>query len=173
MQVHRLRKALACLLALLAAAGVLWPTADPPQAVVTARDVAAGVPLTEADLRLVAMPSARPDGVLDSVQTAVGRALASAARAGEPLTDFRLVTADPEAVSVAVRLADAGVADLLRPGSRVDVIGPAAEVLAENATVVAVREAKPDRLVVITLARRSATRVAAVSLEQPVAVTLR
>lgn len=172
-QVNRLRKVLACLLALLAAAGALWPAADPPQVVVTARDVAPGVPLTEADLRLVAMHSARPAGVLDSVEDAVGKALASAARAGEPLTDVRLVAADPEAVSVAVRLADAGVADLLRPGSRVDVIGPEAEVLAENATVVAVREAKPDRLVVITLARRSATRIAAVSLEQPVAVTLR
>jgi Flp pilus assembly protein CpaB len=171
-QVNRLRKALACLLALLAAAGALWPTTPPPQAVVTARDLAPGIALTEADLRLVPL-AARPAGVLDSVQAGVGKALASAARAGEPLTDYRLVAVDQEAVSVAVRLADAGVADLLRPGSRVDVIGPEAEVLAENATVVAVREAKPDRLVVITLTRRSATRVAAVSLEQPVAVTLR
>jgi Flp pilus assembly protein CpaB len=171
-QVNRLRKVLACLLALLAAAGALWPSAPPPQAVVTARDLAPGVALTEADLRLVPL-AARPAGVLDTTGGAVGRALTSAARAGEPLTDVRLAAADPDAVSVAVRLADAGVADLLRPGSRVDVIGPEAEVLAENAAVVTVREAKPDRLVVITLSRRSATRIAAVSLEQPVAVTLR
>jgi hypothetical protein len=69
-----------------------------------------------------------------------------------------------------VRLADAGVAELLKAGSRVDVIGPDAEVLAEGATVVEVREA---RLVVLGLGRRNATRIAAVSLDRPVAVTLR
>jgi hypothetical protein len=165
----RLRQALACLLAVLAVGLALWPTSAPAPALVTARDLAPGVVLTAADLRLVPL-TARPRGVLDSVDAAVGRVLTGAARSGEPVTDVRLAPADPDVVSVAVRLADAGVAELLKAGSRVDVIGPDAEVLAEGATVVEVREA---RLVVLGLGRRNATRIAAVSLDRPVAVTLR
>jgi Flp pilus assembly protein CpaB len=163
----RLRQALAGLLALLAVGLTLWPTSA--MAVVTARDLAPGVVLTEADLRLVPM-DARPQGVLSSLDAVVGQVLTGPARSGEPLTDFRLTRADPDLVSVAVRLADAGVAELLTPGSRIDVIGSDAEVLAEAAAVVAVR---PDQLVVIGLGRRNATQVAAASLERPVAVTLR
>jgi len=168
----RLRKALACLFALLAVAFALWPAPAPAVAVVAARDLPPGVALTSADLRLTPLTE-RPSGVLASLDTAVGQTLTGAARSGEPITDVRLTTADPDRTSVAVRLADAGVAELLRPGSRVDVVGADAEVLADGATVLAVRDAKPDRLVVLGLSRKNATRIAAVSLEQPLAVTLR
>ncbi len=146
---------MACLLALLAAGLALWPTST-PTAVVAARDLPPGVALTAADLRVGPLAD-RPSGVLESVEAAVGQAL----------------TADPDAASVAVRLADAGVAGLLRTGGRVDVIGPDAELLAEGAAVLAVHEAKPDRLVVLGLSRKNATRIAAVSLDHPLAVTLR
>ncbi|PRY46595.1 SAF domain-containing protein [Umezawaea tangerina] len=167
----RPRQVVACLLALLAAGLALWPTST-PTAVVAARDLPPGVALTAADLRVVPLAD-RPSGVLESVEAAVGQALTGAARSGEPITDVRLTGADPDAASVAVRLADAGVAGLLRTGGRVDVIGPDAELLAEGAAVLAVHEAKPDRLVVLGLSRKNATRIAAVSLDHPLAVTLR
>src|SRR4051794_1560184 len=168
----RLRKAAALVLALLAAGFGLWPTPAPAGAVVAAHDLPPGVALTQADVRLVPLAE-RPSGVVGSVEAVVGQALTGAARSGEPITDVRLTSADPDTISVAVRLADAGVAELLRPGGRVDVVGANAEVLAEGATVRAVREAKPDRLVVLGLSRKNAVRIAAVSLEQPLAVTLR
>jgi pilus assembly protein CpaB len=85
---------------------------------------------------------------------------------------------------VPVRLSDPGVADLLRPGSRVDVVasGPdhdGISVLAADAVVVTVRHSEGKsgtpggRLVLVALPREAATRVAAASLGEPVAVTLR
>jgi hypothetical protein len=83
---------------------------------------------------------------------------------------------------VPVRLADAAVAELLRPGQRVDVVaapepGVPASVLAGGATVVTVgeREASAAKgpLVLLRLPEAIATRVAAISLERPVTVTLR
>jgi hypothetical protein len=87
-----------------------------------------------------------------------------------------LATGNPDAVAVPVRLTDAAVADLLRPGSRVDVVGEPA-VLANDAVVVAVRPSEgvsaKGRLVVVALPRQVAAKVAAASLAQPVTVTLR
>jgi hypothetical protein len=87
-----------------------------------------------------------------------------------------LATGDPNAVAVPVRLTDAAVADLLRPGSRVDVVGDPG-VLANDAVVIAVRPSEgvsaKGRLVVVALPRSAAAKVAAASLAQPVTVTLR
>jgi hypothetical protein len=78
-------------------------------------------------------------------------------------------------------LADPAVAGLLTPGAHVDVVTMAAEgealVLAHDATVLTVRPPEPrdrseGRLVVIALPAEAATRVAATTLGQPVAVTL-
>jgi pilus assembly protein CpaB len=133
-----------------------------------------------------------PAGALRGPDEAGGRVLAGAARAGEPLTDVRLAgpappgrTGDPRAAAVPVRLADPGVAGLLLPGSRVDVItpGPAADrpvVLAADAAVVTVVAAESHalgqargRLVLVTLPRADAARVAAAALADQVTVTLR
>lgn len=165
--------------------------------VVAARDLSPGTALSQADLSVRALPAASvPSGVLTSREVAVGRVLSSAVRAGEPLTDVRLVgpadtaltTGDPDAATVPVRLADPDVADLLRPGVRVDVVtlDPDRQddpVLAENAIVVATRETsghdtpgaqgQAGRLVLVALPRDSATQLAAASLRQPVTVTLR
>jgi Flp pilus assembly protein CpaB len=155
---------------------------------VAARDLAPGSSLGVVDVRVARAPSSlRPAAALTDADQVVGRVLAGAASAGEPITRARLVgpensrlsTGDPRAVAVPVRLADPAVAELLSPGARVDVVTvsadslPGSVVLAADATVVTVRGDADDRLVVIALPREAATRVASVSLGQPVAITLR
>jgi pilus assembly protein CpaB len=160
---------------------------------VAARDLASGATLTEADVAVARWPvELIPAGALRGPADAGGRILAGAARAGEPLTDVRLAgpappgrTGDPRVAAVPVRLADPDVAGLLVPGSRVDVItpGPAADrpvVLAADAAVVTVVAAESDalgqargRLVLVTLPRADAARVAAAALADQVTVTLR
>ncbi|MEV6243244.1 SAF domain-containing protein [Lentzea sp. NPDC051838] len=161
------RRFLALGLALLAAFGAFWPDVGHP-AVVASRDLPAGVALSAADVRLASFP-APVTGSFSGVDAVVGRSLSGAARAGVPLTDFDLSSASPDLVSVAVRVADQGLADVVRMGDRVDVVSPSAEVLAENASV---RETR-GQVVVLTLPRLNATRVAAMSLDHALAVTLR
>lgn len=193
-----LRRLVAAALIMLAALLALRPVAhvgSPTGAlVVAAHDLAPGVNLTAADVRVVAMPvDVRPAAGLGSVDEVSGHVLASAAAEGEAITrarlvgpeNTRLITGGGDAVAVPVRLADAGVAELLTPGARVDVVTAdphgGAALLAANATVVTVRAdagersatARPGRLVVVAMPRDSATRVASVSLGQPVTVTLR
>ncbi|GAB3134651.1 SAF domain-containing protein [Amycolatopsis stemonae] len=160
--------------------------------VVAAHDLPSGATLHAADLRLADLPGeARPEGALGSLDGVDGRLLAGAVRAGEPLTDVRLAPTlptpgEPGTATVPVRLADAAVVALLEPGRRVDVVaapepGAPASVLAAGATVVAVgapvpkAAAPPDKgpLVLLRLPEETATRVAAISLERPVTVTLR
>ncbi|MFL6140397.1 MAG: SAF domain-containing protein [Labedaea sp.] len=199
-RVLALRRLTAGALVLLAAVLALRP---PPagggpagQLLVAARDLAPGVPLTAADVRVVVAPDAlRPAAALTSPVEVTGRALAGPAGAGEAITggrllgpeNTRLTTGGSGDVAVPVRLADPAVADLLAPGARVDVItvdphGTSGALLASNATIVAV-PAEPDRasgaagasgrLVVIAMPPEPATRVASASLGQPVTVTLR
>ena len=165
-----LRRILAGLLALLAVVLAVLPDDSTVDVVVAAHDLAPGVPLGAADVRVVAVPpSLSPAGAV-SERDALGRALVSAARSGEPLTDARLTSADPAVASVAVRLSDAGVVGLLRPGSRVDVVGAESTVLAADAAVVAVRDGE---VVVISADRAAAHRIATETLAGPVAVILR
>jgi pilus assembly protein CpaB len=196
-----LRRLVAIGLVVLAGAFALRPagageTAD-VGVVVAGQDLAPGTTLSQADLSIHSLPgSVVPTGALTSRDAVVGRVLASAVRAGEPLTDVRLVgpadteltTGDPNSATVPVRLADPDVADLLRPGIRVDVVTldpdrQSDPVLAENATVVTIRDTadhdtvgaadQPGRLVLVALPRQFATQLAAASLRQPVTVTLR
>jgi len=195
-----LRRILAAALFLAAAMLAMRPAAaqSVPESpvIVSARDIAAGSVLRPADVRVVRLPdSMRPAGTLSAVESVDGRLLAGAARAGEPITDARLVGAAagptgpgvPRSSIVPVRLADAGVATLLHPGARVDVVTAPAdggrELLAEMATVVTViapdtepshgASRKDGSLVLLELPSDRATQVAAVSLERPVTVTLR
>ncbi|HEX4722730.1 MAG TPA: SAF domain-containing protein [Pseudonocardiaceae bacterium] len=160
--------------------------------VVAAGDLRPGSALTQAntDIRLLPEPDV-PAGSLTSQTAAIGRILAGPVRAGEPITDVRLVgpadtaltTGDPNTATVPVQLADPDVADLLRPGLHVDVVTldpdrQADPVLAEDATVITVRDTagtqgQPGRLVLVAVPRQNATRLAAASLRQPVTVTLR
>jgi Flp pilus assembly protein CpaB len=161
------RRFLALGLALLAVALTFWPDVGHP-AVVASRDLPAGLPLSSADVRLVSL-AAPVSGSFSGVADVVGRTLSDPARAGVPLTDFDLAGASEDLASVAVRVADQGLAGVVRMGDRVDVVSPSAEVLAENA---AVRETR-GQVVVLTLPRLNANRVAAMSLDHSLAVTLR
>jgi Flp pilus assembly protein CpaB len=169
----RARRVLAAACALLAVATALRPPAAGTPVLAAARDLPPGVPLTGADLLLRHVPEElRPRGSLTDPAAVVGRALTGTAPAGEPLNEARLTGPDDGAASVVVPLPDSGVADLLRTGQRVDLVGPDSA-LAENAVVLSVRVV-PDGHVLVALVRRDeAVRVAAASLGEPLAVTLR
>lgn len=155
--------------------------------VVAATDLAAGATVRPGDLAVREWPADLvPAGAVLDVARARGRVLVGAARAGEALTDVRLLDTAPSAVgpdgaAVPVRLADAGVAALLVPGNQVDVVtlGERADrpvVLAADATVLAVLAPDPGprgRLVMVAMPREVATRVAAATLTDQVAITLR
>lgn len=184
-----LRKAAcAVLLALALATAVAPPPGSAREAVVVAAvDLAAGRTVRAADLALrLWPPELVPTGAVRDPTRADGRVLVGAARAGEPITDVRLVgagpaAAGPAAAAVPVRLGDAAVAALLVPGRRVDVVtlGQRSDqpiLLAEDAVVLAVLAEDPrvrGRLVIVSMPRDTATRVAAASLADQVAVTLR
>lgn len=149
------------------------PEPEPGIPVLTAvRDLAAGSPLTAADVVTVAVPrSIAPAGALSTAEQVSGRLLTGPVRRGEPLTDVRLLgtglldapddsragdatapaTAAPgEEVAVPVRVAEAAAGALVRPGDRVDVLaasadsGPTAAVLAGGARVLSVPEVSDD-----------------------------
>ncbi|GAB6987741.1 SAF domain-containing protein [Nocardioides pyridinolyticus] len=123
------RRLLAALLTAVAVAAGLHAAAAPPPAevpvTVAARDLPSGAVLGDTDLRTVGFaPGSVPAG---AVEEAGGRTLAAPLRAGEPVTDVRLVgpgltTGYPGLAAVPVRLPDAGVAGLLTVGDRIDLV---------------------------------------------------
>jgi Flp pilus assembly protein CpaB len=137
------RRPLAALcLAVAVVAGLHAARPAPPTTLavtVAARDLASGTVLHTTDLVVRHYPEAvAPAG---SLPGAVGRTLAGPVRAGEPVTDVRLVAPSlvagyPGRVLVPVRVADAEVVALLRVGDRVDVL--AADPRRGEASVVAV-----------------------------------
>ncbi|GGM81093.1 hypothetical protein GCM10012275_59700 [Longimycelium tulufanense] len=189
------RRLLAGVLVLLAAVLAVRPAIGKPPdretALIAARDLPPGTVLQATDLAERQLPpEAIPAHALREHSQAVGRILAGAARSGEPLTDLRLAgpeltelaTRRGDATAVPVRLADPAVADLLHPGSRVDLISTVERSpptpLASDAVVLAVRPpvqgaGQQGRLVVIGLPREEAPIVAGTALTEGVAITLR
>jgi pilus assembly protein CpaB len=190
------RRCLAGVLVAVAAVLALSPAGGGStlQVVVAARDLAPGSVVAPADLTVMTWPADLVPAGTVGVEAAEGRVLAGALRAGEPLTDNRLAgaalaaaaTGIPDAAAVPVRLADPDVAALLTPGVRVDVVAAAPEggeptVLADGAVVLTVLEpggasagsSARSRSALVALPRDLATRVAAASLSDHVAVTLR
>jgi pilus assembly protein CpaB len=180
-------------LAALTAVSAPGPVAAPVESasvVVAARDLPPGAVLTEADVGTVALPArAVPAGALPADGSVVGRVLAGAMRRGEPLTDARVVgpelaglAAGPGAVAVPVRLADPGVAALVRSGQRVDVVavteaGAPTVVVAGVAVLAVPREADgaaaDGTLVVLAVPEYLAPRLIGAALHARLAVTLR
>lgn len=129
----RARRPLAALCAGLAALLVvdLARPDEPPTAhvLVAAHDLVPGAELTDQDVRLDAVPVALLPTRLAAPDDALGRRVAVAVPAGLPLVPELFVedaaTGPPGTVVVPVRFADAGVAAVLRPGMRIDVVAAA------------------------------------------------
>ncbi len=149
------RRVAAAALVVLAAVAALRsdPRGEQTDIVVAARDLAPGVELTAADVRIETRSAATvPDGSQSSVDTVVGSTLAGPARRGEVLTDVRLLgprlaqsAAGPNARIVPLHLADSALLDLIRPGDVVDVLAASDDdtdprVVATDAVVVLVSE---------------------------------
>lgn len=198
------RRLIAAVLAAAAVAsgvGALRPAPQPRVSVLAAAsDLPGGTRLVSKTLATVALPpQAVPSGALRSRSNAVGRVLAGPVRAGEPLTDARLVgepmVAQEGMVATPVRIADTGVARLLRPGDRVDVLaatargdslGEAAQVVAPGVRVVTVpgrgggddpARAEPGiaqgALVVLATTAEEAAQLAAAAVTSRLSVVLR
>src|SRR3954467_9252026 len=131
--VHALRRAAAALLAAMALARALRPEAAPAArrseqrlpVVVAGHDLAAGTVLTATELRTTRLPAGYvPAGVVPGAASLVGRVVAGAVRAGEPLTDVRLVgqgltrLLQDHEVAAPGRLADLAGAAPARTGGR-------------------------------------------------------
>jgi Flp pilus assembly protein CpaB len=183
------RRIAAGVLVLLAGAAAWRP--DPDDAardvVVTVRDLDPGTALSATDVTLSRRPAAVvPDGALTGVEAAVGATLAGPSRRGEVLTDARVLgsrlaqlSAGPDARTVPVRLAEAAVLDLIRPGDIVDVLGaPAAggdsppRPVARDAVVVLISPAGNERVVLLALPAAAANALAAASLVQSLTLTI-
>jgi pilus assembly protein CpaB len=197
--VHALRRVLA---ALFAAGALLLALRSPPPAAVAgpvtvavavaAADLPPGTLLDIDDLTVADLPvAAAPTGTVADPDQLVGRRLAGGVRAGEPITDLRLVgpglTAGlPEGqVAAPVRLADLAVTGLLRTGDRVDVLATepeaqSAEMVAARALVLAAPGAPPNPastaddagLLVLAVDAATAARLAAVATTATLTVSL-
>jgi Flp pilus assembly protein CpaB len=191
------RRVAAGALVILAAIAALRPDPahDRTDIVVAARDLAPGVELSAADVRLEnRMATTVPDGSLTDLAAAIGTTLAGPARRGEALTDVRLLgprlaesAAGPDARIVPLHLDDTALLDLIRPGDVVDVLGAGADagvgadakpqVVATDAVVVLVSQRQPgsgsgaDRVVLVALPAHDANEVAGASLVQTVTLT--
>ncbi|QBX56014.1 pilus assembly protein CpaB [Nocardioides seonyuensis] len=159
------------------------PTPASVEVPVATRDLPAGVRLADGDVSMRALPAgAAPDRLASD---AVGRVLASPVTRGEPLTSVRLVgrslaEAHPDDAVLPVRLPDAGMAALLRPGDVVDLLATdpgtgAAQVVTTGATVLAVPEGLPEgpagghgggALVVMAVAAHDSLDVTSAALSQ-------
>jgi pilus assembly protein CpaB len=157
--------------------------------VVAAGDLPAGTVLTEADLAVARLPpDVSPEGAAAESDALLGRVLAAPVRAGEPLTDVRLVGTGvtallpPGQVAAPVRLADLAVAALVRSGDRVDVLATVegsttAEVVAEGALVVAASGGPTGDdpgagLLLLAVGPETAARLAAAATTATLTVTL-
>ncbi|WP_053207591.1 Flp pilus assembly protein CpaB [Jiangella muralis] len=119
---------------------------QPPPAVdvvVAARDLPGGVVIDGDDLTLAALPpDAVPSGAV-ARSGAVGGLLAAPVRAGEPITDRRLLGPGllegwgDDVVATPVRVADAGAVGQLRPGDRIDLLATALDGAARTDVVAA------------------------------------
>lgn len=153
------RRVLAAVLAGLAMFAALTALTSEPASrtvLVAARDLPSGHILQDADIERVAVPETV---AVDTVDAPVGRMSAGAMRAGEPLTDRRVV--DPRELPDGRVLASIAVersgAALVRPGDAVDVLAIAdahdapAEPLVERAEVLVAQDREGTELTTLGL----------------------
>lgn len=159
------RRPLAAILAAAAVVSGISAARPPPPpttpVVVSTRDLPTGTQLDADDLDTVWWASDTvPAGALDADDLPLGRAVAGPVRAGEPLTDVRLVQPSllagypPESVVATVRIADPATAGVVHVGDVVDVVGAdpqgrtVASVVARGVRVVAMPPASADAMTV-------------------------
>lgn len=174
---------------------------DPPpgrRVVVVRHDLPGGRVVAPGDVAVRELPAgAVPTGALHAPGEVDGRTLAAPARAGEVLTDVRLVGrsllasyADP-LVAAPVRIADAASARLLRPGDVVDVlaagaddaIGDQARLVASAVEVITVPSVPRDALgvndptggalLVVATTDQTAARLAQAAVSQRLSIVVR
>lgn len=194
------RRLLAAGLAAAAVAFALSALKPPPPAqvsvVVAARDLPGGTTLTGLDVAHRLWPTnAVPESALTITGSAVGRLLASAIRAGEPLTDVRLLgpallgSLRSGQVAAPVRVADPTAVTLLHAGDLIDVLaanpgdsvasGARAAVVAAAVRVIAVpvprdtASASEGALVVLAVDDATALDLARASVNARLSVLLR
>ena len=182
---HRRALAAACAaLAVLAAVQATRPPQPGAAVLVAARDLSSGHVVTAADLRTVRLAAAaQPTHLLDR-RAAVGRRVAGPLRAGEPITDRRVIEPrdlsghGDDAVLSMVRLDDQASTVGLRVGDRVDVVAsPDAEtparVVAADATVALIAEPADERSALsigVVTARKTALALTAAGLDTRLAI---
>jgi Flp pilus assembly protein CpaB len=188
------RRPLAALCAGLAVAAGLRGNAAPPPPrttlLVAAHDLPGAVALRPDDLTTRSFaPDSVPAGVLESPAQALGRTTVGPVRAGEPLTDARLVGRSmlagyPGTVATPVRIGDPAAVGLVRVGDRVDLLAAdpqgagEATLLAHDAPVVAIphRAAATDlvsgALIVVAVPDGTARGIAAAGVTSFVSLTI-
>ena len=183
--------AVAAALAVLTGVSAALPEGPPERTVLVAtREVPGGSVLAAADVEPRALRSDDlPAGALDASALVVGRAVSAPLAHGQVLTPLALVAprAGPSSARVVtpVRLADAGVVALLRPGDVVDLVGTdeqdgTADVVAPAARVVTIpqieEEAAPGSaggLVLVEVPPGTGTRLARAAARGPLTVLWR
>ena len=160
--------------------------------VVAAQDLPGGSSLGADDIALADMPVAYlSPGTIADAESVLGRTIAGDIASGEPITSSRLVATGPRTDglhTVPVRLVDAEAADLLVPGSVVDLVLASGDiggqVIAEGAKVITVprRATSPGlgsssrtagSLIVVATDRRTAVALAAVGTQPGLGIVLR
>lgn len=175
----------ACAGMLIVAAGIsllIDVAGSDPQVTTFARDVHAGVKLTEDDLTQTRVPAhIVPESAVTSPELAVGQIVAAGASAGEVITTTRLVGPDlvselvkeePEGepfTMVPLPLAEPDILPMLHHGARVDVVGQGPAVIAEGGRIITVGE---EGTILVLLRQSQAAAVAAASLHDPLTVVL-
>ncbi len=188
------RRPLAALCAGLAVVAALQAHAAPAPVrtpvLVAAHDLPASVRLAADDLAVRPfLPDTVPDGLVTEAD-ALGRTTVGPVRAGEPLTDARLLDGSlldgyPGAVAAPVRIGDPAAARLLRVGDRVDLLAAdpqgatTARVLAHGVPVLAVpgrpgagTDLVSGALVVVAVPEQTAGLLAAAAATSLISVTL-
>ncbi len=190
--ISRFRRPLSALLAAIAVLAVLetMTPAEPASrpVVVAAHDLSAGLVLSAADMRVVRMPpDLVPDGSSSSGSPVVGHVLAGPLRAGEALTDQRIVGRSllagypPGLVGAPIRIHDAAVVELLEVGERIDVYAARhatsyADRVVSGVRVVTLPRPADDNeegaLIVLAVTRDQAAALAQASALAPLSLTL-
>lgn len=204
--IYRFRRPLAATsaaLAVLLLAASLRPAATAEvDIVVVAQPLPPGTTLESGDLAIAQVPAEYVvPGTIVSVDDAIGRTITGGIDAGEPVTQSRLVSTRPRddgLHTVPVRLADAEAAELLAPGSIIDLVltsqdrsapdtasqGTTGRVIAQGVQVVTVpRRATSSglgpgtrsagSLIVVATDRRTAVALAAAGTQPGLGVVLR